>query len=118
MEEGTALVILSESGTDMRRWPSGKHFCSGLGLSPHHKIAGGTVLSRGVRPGAPRVTVALRLAARTVHQAHTALGAFSRRRRSRLGAPKAITATAHKLARLVYSLCTHGSAYVQQGIEA
>jgi len=71
-----------------------------------------------VRPGAHRVAVALRLAARTVQQARTALGAFYRRMRSRLGAPKAITATAHKLARLVYSLLKHGSAYVKQGLEA
>ena len=91
---------------------------AGLGLSPPHKIAGGTVLSRHVRPGAHRVAVAMRLAARTVQQARTALGAFSRRMRSRLGAPKAITATAHKLARLVYSLLKHGSAYVKQGLEA
>ena len=118
IEEGTALVILSEIGTDMSRWPSVKHFCSWLGLSPPHKISGGKVLSRRVRPGAQRVALALRLAARTVYKAHTALGAFFRRLRSRLGAPKAITATAHKLARLVYSLLKHGSAYVQQGLDA
>jgi len=104
LEEGTAWVILAEIGTDRSRWPSVKHCCSWLGLSPQHKIAGGKVLSRQVRPGAHRVAVALRLAARTVQQARTALGAFYRRLRSRLGAPKAITATAHKLARLVYSL--------------
>jgi transposase len=118
IEEGTALVILSEIGTDMHRWPSVKHFCSWLGLCPQHKISGGKVLSRRVRPGAHRVAVALRLAARTVQHARTALGAFYRRMRSRLGAPKAITATAHKLARLVYSLLKHGSAYVQQGLDA
>jgi hypothetical protein len=71
-----------------------------------------------VRPGAQRVALALRLAARTVHHARTALGACFRRRRSRLGAPKAITATAHKLARLVSSLLKHGSASVQQGLDA
>ncbi len=118
IEEGTALVILAEIGTDMSRWPSVKHFCSWLGLAPQHKISGGKVLSRHVRPGAHRVAVALRLAARTVHHARTALGAFYRRLRSRAGAPKAITATAHKLARLVYSLFKHGSAYVKQGLEA
>ena len=118
IEEGTALVILSEIGTDMSRWPSVKHLCSWLGLSPQHKISGGKILSRRVRPGAHRVAVALRLAARTVQHARTALGAFYRRMRSRLGAPKAITATAHKLARLVYSLLQHGSAYVQQGLDA
>jgi hypothetical protein len=118
IEEGTALVILSEIGTDMPRWPSVKHFWSWLGLCPQHKISGGKVLSRRVRPGAHRVAVALRLAARTVQHARTALGAFYGRMRSRLGAPKAITATAHKLARLVSSLLQHGSAYVQQGLDA
>ena len=118
IEEGTALVILSEIGTDMHRWPSVKHFCSWLGLCPQHQISGGKVLSRRVRPGAHRVTVALRLAARSLHHSQSALGAFFRRMKGRLGTPKAITATAHKLARLVYSLLQHGSAYVQQGVDA
>jgi transposase len=118
VEEGTALVILSEIGTDMHRWPSVKHFCSWLGLCPQHKISGGKVLSRRVRPGAHRVTVALRLAARSLHHSQSALGAFFRRMKARLGTPKAITATAHKLARLVYSLLKHGQAYVQQGMDA
>ena len=117
IEEGTALVILSEIGTDMHRWPSVKHFCSWLGLCPQHNISGGQVLSRRVRPGAHRVAVALRLAARSLHHSQSALGAFFRRMKARLGTPKAITAAAHKLARLVYHLLKHGSAYVQQGLE-
>jgi transposase len=72
--------------------------CDTLGLCPQHKIAGGTVRSRRVRPGAHRVTVALRLAARSVHHSQRACGAFFRRRKARLGTPTAITATAHKLA--------------------
>ena len=104
IEEGTALVILSELGTDMHRWPSVTHFWSWLGLCPQHTLSGGKVLSRRVRPGAHRVAVALRLAARTIQHARTALGACSRRMRRRLGAPNAITATAHQLARLVSSL--------------
>src|SRR4029450_3722357 len=91
---------------------------SWLGLCPQHKISGGKVLSRRVRPGAHRVAVALRPAARTVQHARTALGAFYRRMRSRLGAPKALTATAHQLARLVYSLFKQGSASVQHGLDA
>ncbi len=118
IEEHTALLILSAIGTDRHRWPSVKHFWSWLGRCPQHKISGGKVLSRRVRPGAHRVTVALRLAARSLHHAQSALGAFFRRRKVRLGTPKAITATAHKLARLVYSLLQHGSAYVQQGLDA
>ena len=116
--EGTALVIRSEIGTDMTRWPSVKHFCRWLGLCPQHQISGGHVLSRRVRPGAHRVTVALRLAARSLHHSQSALGAFLRRMKARLGTPKAITATAHKRARLVSSLLQHGSAYVQQGLDA
>src|SRR5437660_8423393 len=118
IEEGTALVILSEVGTDRHRWPSVQHFWSWLGLCPQHKISGGKVLSRRVRPGAHRVTVALRLAARTLHHSQSALGAFFRRMKVRLGTPKAITATAHTLARLVYSLLRHARAYVQQGLDA
>jgi hypothetical protein len=118
IEEGTALVLLSEIGTDMTRWPSVTHCCRWLGWCPQHKSSGGKVLSRRVRPGAHRVTVALRLAARTLHHSQRALGAFFRRMTARLGTPKAITATAHKLARLVYSLLRHGSAYVQQGLDA
>ena len=97
-------MLLSASGTDMPRWPSVPPCCRGLGLCPQHTLSGGKVLSRRVRPGAHRVAVALGLAARTVQPARTALGACSRRMRRRLGAPKAITATAHKLARLVYRL--------------
>jgi transposase len=99
--EGTAFILLSESGTDMTRWPSVQHCWSWLGLGPQHTIAGGKGLSRRVRPGAQRVTVALRLAARTLHHSQRALGAFLRRMQVRLGTPKAITATAHKRARLV-----------------
>src|SRR6266699_210830 len=115
--EGTALVMLSEIGTDMTRWPSVKHVCRWLGLCPQHNISGGKVLSRRVRPGAHRVTVALRLAARSLHHSQSALGAFFRRMQARLGTPKAITAAAHKLARLVSHLLKHGSASVQEGLE-
>ena len=118
IEEGTALAILAAIGTDMHRWPSVTHFWSWLGLCPQQQISGGQVLSRRVRPGAHRVTVALRLAARSLPHSQSALGAFLRRMQARLGTPKAITATAHKLARLVSSLLQHGSAYVQQGLDA
>jgi len=117
LEEGTALVSRSAIGTDMTRWPSVQPFCHWLGLCPQHNISGGKVLSRRVRPGAHRVTVALRLAARSLHHAQSAWGAFFRRMKARLGTPKAITAAAHKLARLVYPLLKHGSADVQQGLE-
>lgn len=117
IEESTALVVLSEIGTDMSRWPTVKHFCSWLGLCPNHRISGGKVLSRRTKPCANRAAAVLRLAAFALHRSQSALGAFLRRLKARVGAPKAITATAHKLARLVYSLLKHGTAYVTQGMD-
>jgi transposase len=114
IDETTALVLLSEIGTDMSRWPSLKHFCSWLGLCPQHKTSGGEILSRRVRRGSSRAKRALRLAARSLHHSKSALGAFFRRIKGRHGTPRAITAAAHKLARLVYSLLKHGTDYVAQ----
>jgi transposase len=118
IDSRTAMILFSEIGSDMSPWSTEKHFCSWLGLCPHHRITGGKVLSSRVRPGANRAAQALRLAARSLHASKSALGAFFRRLKSRLGAAQAIVATAHKLARLVYSLLKHGTAYVQQGLDA
>jgi transposase len=118
IEQTTALVLVSEIGLDMSRWPSVKQFCSWLGLCPQHKVSGGKVLSRRIRPGRNRAAQALRLAARALHHSKSALGAFFRRLKSRLGTPKAIVATAHKLARLVYTLLKHGTEYVAHGMQA
>jgi hypothetical protein len=113
----TAQVVLSEIGLDMTRWPSEKHFTSWLGLCPDHRISGGKVLSSHTRHVLNRVADALRMAATTLQNSKTALGAFYRRMRARLGAASAITATAHKLARLIYRLLKHGELYVRQGLE-
>ena len=113
----TAQVILGEIGPDVSRWPSEKHFASWLGLCPDHRISGGQVLSRHTRRVVNKVSNALRQAAVTLQKSQTALGAFYRRMRGKLGAASAVTATAHKLARLVYRLLKHGELYVQQGLE-
>jgi transposase len=116
IDEPTALTIISEIGLDMGRWPTVKHFTSWLGLCPHHRVSGGKVLSRGTKPCANRVATALRLAASCLQRSQSALGAFFRRMKARLGTPKAITATAHKLARLIYAMLKHGTAYVRQSL--
>jgi transposase len=118
IEESTALVVLSEIGTDMSRWPSEKHFGSGLGLAPNPKKSGGKVKSSATRPGVNRAAQALRLAAKNLQRSKSALGAFFRRIAARRGLAKAITATAYKLARSVYALVKHGTAYVAQGLAA
>ena len=115
IQAATALAIISEIGLDMSRWKSEKHFTSWLSLCPGNKKSGGKTLSGKTKPSANRAATALRLAANTLHHSQSALGAYFRRLKSRLGTPKAITATAHKLARLVYSMLTHGMQYVDQG---
>jgi transposase len=114
----TAQVVISEIGLDMSRWATEKHFSSWLGLCPDHRISGGKVLSRHTRHVLNPVADALRMAATTLQNSKTALGAFYRRMRGRLGAASAITATAHKLARIIYRLLKYGEHYVQQGLEA
>jgi transposase len=115
IDSNSALKIIAEIGIDMNRWKSPKHFASWLGLCPGTKVSGGKNLSGKSKQVANRAAAALRMAAFTLFNSKSALGAYLRRQRSRLGAPKAITATAHKLARLVYAMLKHGSAYVDAG---
>ena len=113
----TALKVVSEIGTDMTRWESASHFASWLGLSPNNRVTGGKVISSKTKPSASRGAAALRLAAHGLHRSDSALGAFLRRKKAHLGAPKAITATAHQLARLIYSMLRYGQEYVDAGAE-
>ena len=87
-------------------------------LLPNTEISGGKRYRSRSKPTANRAAAALRMAAQTLSHSHSALGAYYRRMRARLGAPGAITATAHKLARLVYSMLRHGTAYVDAGSQA
>ena len=114
----TALVILTEVGPNLAGFKTEKHFCSWLGLCPDNRISGGKVLSSHTRRVINRVSDALRMAAVTLERSQSALGGFYRRMKGRLGAAEAVTATAHKLARIVYRLLKHGEAYVRQGMEA
>ena len=111
----TALKVVAETGLDMSRWPTEKHFASWLSLAPGTKVSGGKKLSGRTTPSANRAAAALRLAARSLYQSKSALGAFFRRLKARLGTPKAITASAHKLARLIYRMLRFGTEYVDQG---
>ena len=115
LDAQTALKLIGEIGLDMSRWPSEKHFASWLTLSPGSKISGGKRLSGRTKPYPNRAAAALRLAAYGLQNSHSALGAFLRRKKAQLGAPKAITATAHKLARLVYAMLKNGTQYVETG---
>lgn len=117
MDVQTVQTVISEVGVDMSRWRSEKQFASWLGLCPDNRISGGKVLKRGTRRVINRAATALRLAARSLMRSQSALGANFRRLRQKLGAPKAITAMAHKLARLFYRMLKFGKDYVDRGIE-
>jgi len=114
----TAQTVLSESGIDMTRFATEKHYSSWLGLCPNHEVTGGKVRKRRTRKVHNRAAHALRLAAQSLHRSKTALGAYYRRMRGRLGPAKAITATAHKLAILIYRMLKYGMTYVEQGQQA
>ena len=100
----TGLVFLSEVGPDVSKFPTAEHFASWLGLCPDNRISGGHQLAVSTRPVANRLTTALRMGAQTLHRSESALGDFFRRMRAKLGAPAAITATAHKIARVLWAM--------------
>ena len=106
------LIILSEIGLDMSRWRSAKAFCSWLGLCPGNKISGSKVLNSRTAPVANRMAILLRSVAPSVGRSDTWLGSFHRRMKARLGPAGANTATAHKLAGLIYHLLKHKEGYI------
>ncbi len=114
IDELHALTLVSELGADFSKWPTGKHFASWLGLCPQFKKTGGKVQSSRTRLGKNRAAIALRLAAWSLIRSESYLGAYLRRQRSRMGSPKAITATAPKLAWILYNMMRFGVAYARR----
>lgn len=118
LDGSTLLTILSETGTDMSPWSSGKSFASWLALSPNNRITGGKRIRKNgplIRPN--RAAQAFRLAAQTLERTQCALGAFFRRIRSRHGRAAAIKATAHKLALIFYAMLKNRTEYADPGAE-
>lgn len=110
-----ALTIISEIGTSVEKWKNSKAFASWLGLCPGTKISGGKILSGKTKPSKNKAAEALRLAALALHKSQTSLGAFLRRMKTRLGPAKAITAVAHKLAIIIYSMIKNKASYNEIG---
>ncbi|MFG5379873.1 IS110 family transposase [Yoonia sp. R2-816] len=115
MGPSLSLKLVGKCGTDLRAWPSAKHFTSWLCLAPGNKISGGKVLSSRTRRSSSRAAALLRLAAVTIGRSDTALGAFYRRLAARAGKAKAVTATARKIAVLFYNTLRHGMTYQDPG---
>ena len=114
----TAVRLIAEIGLDMTRWPSEQHFTSWLTLAPWNKISGGRLLSSRTQPSANRAAALLRVIAMSLSRTQTALGAFYRRLAYRVGKAKAITATARKLAILVYRMLKGDLVYQDPGADA
>jgi len=118
LSTASVLGLLAETGPAMDRWRNSKAFASWLGLCPNNRVSGGKVLASKSKQCVNRAARIFRMAAYGLHHAKSALGAFYRRMRSKLGAPKAITATAHKLARLFYSMLKTKTAFADIGQDA
>jgi transposase len=110
----TAQTLIAECGIDMSAFPSEKNFTSWLGLCPNNRKTGGRIRSRRTRRVQNRAANAFRVAAQALHHSDSALGSFYRQMKARIGAGKATTATAHKLARLFYRLLKYGENYFTQ----
>jgi transposase len=111
----TATTVISEAGYDMSKWKTENHFVSWLRLCPDNRISGNKVIGKGRLPTNNPISIALKMAATTLRESKTYLGAQFRRLRTRLGAPIAIKAMAAKLARLVYRMLRYGMKYLDQG---
>lgn len=113
----TAQTVIAEAGADLSAFPREQQFTSWLGLCPTNEKSGGKILKRRTRKVVNRAAAAFRNAATTLLRSQSYLGAQFRRLRTRLGAPKAITAMARKLACVFYRLIKHGQQYVDKGME-
>jgi len=113
-----ALRLVTEIGTDMTRWRTERHFTAWLTLAPKNKVSGGRLISSKTQPSASRAAAVLRMCAMVASRTSTALGAYYRRLAYRIGKPKAITATARKLAILVYRVLRGDLDYRDPGAEA
>jgi len=109
------LILIAEIGTDMSKWPSAAHFASWLTLAPQNKVSGGRRLSSKTQPSANRAAQVLRIAAMANARSDNALGAFYRRLALRTGKAKAITATARKIAVILFTMLKNGQPYHEQG---
>lgn len=110
----TVQAIVAEIGVDASRWPNEKAFAAWAALAPRNKITGGRRF-RAAKQGGSRVAQLFRVAAQTLANSKTALGAFYRRMRARKGSTFANAVTAHKLAKQVYRMLRYGAAFVEQG---
>jgi transposase len=115
--ENNLLLLISETGIDMDKWKTEKHFTSWLRLAPNNKISGGKILSRQTQKTKNRANLQFRLAAQSLANSQCALGAFYRRLRYRIGPSKANVAVARKLAIIYYRMLKFKMSYQEMSAE-
>ena len=115
IDVSTALKLVSEIGTDMTRWPTVKHFCAWLGLCPGTRISGGHRLSSHTSHSTNKAATTLRMSASGLYRNKSVLGAHLRKMKARMGPVEAITATGHKMARIIYFMMLNKKDYVESG---
>jgi transposase len=113
----TVQDILTHTGVDMSPWRTSKHFASWLSLCPQNDKTGGKIIKSHTRHSQNRAAAALRLAAQSLIHSQSALGAYCRHMQAKLGKPEGITATAHKLARIIYAMLKHHTEYRDRGAD-
>jgi len=111
----TVQKVLSETGVDMSPWPTVKHFTSWLSLSPHNDKTGGKIIRSRTKKTQNRAAAALRMAAQSLAHSQSALGGYHRSMKAKLGKPEGVTATAHKLARIIYAMLKNQTEYRDAG---
>lgn len=117
IDVSTALKLISEIGTDIKKWPTEKHFCAWLGLCPGTKISGGRRLNSHTSHCTNKAAIALRMAASSLYRSKTAFGAHLRRMKARMGPVEAVTATAHKMARSIYHMMAEREDFKEAGAD-
>jgi len=116
---GAVEVVLSEYGPDLSRFPTEDEFVSHVNLAPRKPVTGGKPMKKKKRGSAStRTAGALRMAAVSMRNSKTALGAYYRQVARRIGGDVAVFATARKLAQLIYRLLRWGQPYVDEGAES
>lgn len=114
VNEVTALELTAEIGTDMSKWPNGKHFAAWLNLTPNTKITGGKIISSKMMKKKNRAGQTLKMSASSLSRNKTPLGDYYRRMRAKLGGKGAVLATAHKLARIIYVMLKDKKEYSEE----
>jgi transposase len=117
IDASTALKLISEIGTDIKKWPTEKHFCSWLGLCPGTRISGGRRLSSHTSHRTNKAAVTIRMAASCLYKSKTAFGAHLRKMKARMGPVEAVTATANKMARAIYYMMLRRENFKEAGAD-